>query len=367
MKKVYRHPLFLITAVFLIAVSLIDVIEPDREFSEAENKYLEQRPSISWNEVVSGHFETEYEEYIADQFLMRDTWIDMKSASETALLKIENNGIAYGKDGYLFPKFTGYDSRILDANMSAISSAAERYSGKITFCVVPSGYAVMQDKLPAGFPSVDQDELISEMYSRCEDAQCIDLLEPLRSESGSYIWYRTDHHWTTYGAYIGYEEICRAWGIEPVSYDSLSLSTCSGFYGTSYYKCKKLGAESDVIIWPEVDATAVIGGETKDSLYDLSMLEGRDKYAMFLWNNNARMDITSNEPGASGRILVIKDSFANELVPYLCFNYSEITVIDPRYYQGDYQELLSEDWDQILVLYNAETICTSTYAAMIGS
>ena len=366
-KKLAKSPLVILVTLLILIVTFVDIIEKDRDFSVAENKYLTKFPAVSWRSIVDGSFESTYETYVADQFFMRDTWISIKSAGETALQKIENNGIAYGRDGYLFSKFVSYDVKVLENNMNAINTFASNAGGKVHLMVVPSGYGVLTDKLPQGFPSIEQKELISKAFSIADGSiGQIDPLETLRSHSGEYIWYMTDHHWTTYGAYIGYTDVCKAFNLTPVSYDSLLINSVENFLGTSYYKCKKLGQPADSLDYADVKAVCDIGGDVKQSLYDESMLSGRDKYAMFLWNNNARMDITSSECSNGKNILIIKDSFANELIPFLCFNYEKITVIDPRYYAQSYTDLLSEGWDDILILYNIETLCTNTNVVKIG-
>ena len=367
MKKLVKNPLFILVTLLMVAVTLVDIVEKDRDFSAAENKYLTQFPSVSWKSIVDGSFESNYETYIADQFFMRDTWINIKSVSESALQKTENNGIAYGKDGYLFSKFISYDSKVLENNMNAISTFSKNAGQNVHLMIIPSGYAVMDSKVPAGFPAIEQDPLIDKAVSLAgSNVSYIDTLSLLRDHSEENIYYMTDHHWTTYGAYLGYTEFCKTLNVSPFSYDDLSIRSVPDFLGTSYYKCKKFNQVRDTIDYADIKAVCDIDGDIKQSLYDESMLSERDKYAMFLWNNNARMDITSSECSNGKNILIIKDSFANELIPFLCFNYEKITVIDPRYYAQSYTDLLAEGWDDILVLYNIETLCTNTNVVKIG-
>ena len=91
---------------FLFGYTLFDLTQTDREYSEFENKYLAQKPPFTMKAFLNNEWTQDYEEYINDQFVLRDDWITLKSVCESMLLKIENNGIAYGEDGYMFEKFT---------------------------------------------------------------------------------------------------------------------------------------------------------------------------------------------------------------------------------------------------------------------
>ena len=96
-KKLLQYPVVLVFFLFVFGYTLFDLTQTDRVYSEFENKYLAQKPPFTMKAFLNNEWTQDYEEYINDQFVLRDDWITLKSLCETALLKIENNGIAYGR------------------------------------------------------------------------------------------------------------------------------------------------------------------------------------------------------------------------------------------------------------------------------
>ncbi|MGI5894473.1 MAG: DHHW family protein [Candidatus Merdivicinus sp.] len=367
MKKILRYPILIMFAVFIAAFSLADWISPPREFSELENRYLKQRPTPSVRNIFNGEYSSAYEEYINDQFILRDEWITLKSYSESALLKTENNGIVYGKDGRLFDKYTDYPADQLEKNLGFLQEFMQG-RGNVTMMIVPSSYEIYPEQLPAGLTLVDQQEKIAEIYAGLPDnVTTIDLYPTLMAAKEGDIYYRTDHHWTTDGAYLGYQAFCEAKNQTPVSLESLTAHDVSGFLGTFFSKCKKAGTPSEVLRWYELPiAEVTVDGQQKDSYLDLSALETRDKYGAFLWGNGGITVLTS-ESGAQkptedrSRILVIKDSFANCFSPFLTANYDEVWIVDLRSMPKGLTELVEQNsFTDILFLYNFTNLASDT-------
>lgn len=367
MKKILRYPTLLMFGLFIAGFSLADWFSPPREFSDLENRYLKQRPTLSVESVFNGKFSSAYEEYINDQFILRDEWITLKSYSESALLKTENNGIVYGKDGRLFDKYTDYPAEQLEKNLGFLTEFAQGRDN-LTLMVVPSSYEIYPEQLPAGLELVDQQAKIAEIYENFPaSAQTIDLYPTLTAAKEQDIYYRTDHHWTTDGAYLGYRAFCEAKGLTPVELDTLTAHDVPGFLGTFFSKCKKAGTPSETLRWYDLPiAEVTVDGQPKDAYLDLSALEGRDKYGAFLWGNGGVTVLTS-EAGSQkpadqrSRILVIKDSFANCFSPFLTANYDEVWVVDLRSMPKGLTELVEQnDFTDILVLYNFTNLASDT-------
>lgn len=168
-KKLLQYPVVLVFFLFVFGYTLFDLTQTDRVYSEFENKYLAQKPPFTMKAFLNNEWTQDYEEYINDQFVLRDDWITLKSLCETALLKIENNGIAYGKDGYLFEKFTslaGEKRAQYDRNLGyAMTFLQKHQNDPVTFAIIPNAYAILPEKLPAGLEQVDQLQLIQEAYA----------------------------------------------------------------------------------------------------------------------------------------------------------------------------------------------------------
>ena len=342
-------------AAFLAVFAVLDAVIPDRERSELENRELAKSPALTFDTLISGRFSAKYEEYINDQFILRDFWIDVKSRAESLLGKTENNGIVYGRDGYMFERYVSADSRRISNNAKFIGQFCEKYGVHTTLAIVPNSYMILADKLPRGFENLDQRPLIGEIYSSLEGADGLDLFGALSARSDEYIYYRTDHHYTTLGAYAVYCEYMRSIGREPVALDTLTAHEVGGFYGTHFSKTKLFSAVPDVITWYEIPGRTVeINGEPADGIYDLEQFGERDKYAAFLHGNNSLTVIRAEEPAETpSRILLIKDSFGNELAPFLACSFDEVWIVDPRYPELPVSSFMEETvFDETLILYN---------------
>ena len=103
---------------------------------------------------------------------------------------------------------------------------------------------------------------------------------------------------------------------------------------------------------------------TVSPIYDYSKLEVRDKYAMFLQGNNGFSTIKGD---GEGKILVIKDSYANCFVPFLTDDFEQVDVIDLRFHSSSVRKLMLEnEYDHVLVMYNSETIDTDIYVPKLN-
>lgn len=236
----------------------------------------------------------------------------------------------------------------------------------VTFAIIPNAYAIMPEKLPAGLEQIDQLALIQEAYAQApESAGIVDFSGTLTEHKDEYIYYRTDHHWTTLGAYYAYAQLMQQLGQGPVALSELDGKTVENFYGTYFSKAKKFDAQADTITYYEIpDAGVTIDGKEQDGYYDFSKFEVRDKYAAFLRGNNGYTVIKSGvrtveEGQEPSRILIIKDSYANSFAPFLLCNYDEVHIVDLRYLAGSLSQLINEGgFDEILLMYNFSNLVT---------
>ncbi|MEA4911446.1 MAG: DHHW family protein [Oscillospiraceae bacterium] len=360
--------LFLLVFGLILLCGLVNIVTPDREFSENENKYLASFPSLSWKSLINGTFASKYETYISDQFPLRDNWITAKSVGEYLLLKTENNGIVYGDDGYMFGKFYSFDEKKLTSNLNAIDAFSFASLSDVYFIAVPSSYYPLVDKLPAGLPYVDENYFIGRINEYLSHSTTpVNVKDTLAVNSDKYIYYRTDHHWTTYGAWLAYSQFASAADLQAFSYASEQPTRVKDFLGTSYSKSKYFKAEPDVIEYFDFSGRITIDGETHDSIYNYAQFDKRDKYAAFMWGNNGYAEIeTDFDIDKLGSVLVIKDSFADSFIPFLTEHYNKIVLVDPRYYNGSYKDLSEQPFNDVLILFSFENLCSETSITKLG-
>lgn len=341
-------------ALFILAFMIWDFLKPVEKFSEFENRYLKQRPLLTLNALMDNSYTGNYEGFINDQFVLRDEWINLKSKGEKFLLKVENNGILYGKNDMLFEKFNSLNNEQLEKNIGFLDEFLKDKQNT-TFMIIPSAYEIYRENLPFGITMVNQQDEIAKLYSYFDKkTDVIDLYSPLKENKEDYIYYRTDHHWTTKGAYIAYQSYCEEKGKNPMPIDFSDAIEAQGFLGTYFNKSKNTSLISDTLIYFDMPIRATVNNEQKESYLDKESLNTRDKYSAFLYGNNALTVLSSdNEGEKSGKILVIKDSFSNCFVPFLTYNYEEVYVADLRSLPMGLTELIENtEFDDILVMYN---------------
>lgn len=350
-------------AVIISAFLIGYLVKPDTEFSELENRYLTKRPSVTLKGVSDGSFMETFETYTAEQLPFRNAFIRLKAAAERVMLKKENNGIVCGRDGQLFEKLLAYNKN-LQRNEDIIASFINDSDRRVFLGIIPNSFEIQKDRLPRGLTMMSEKEAIDGFYERLSESKyckTVNIYDELDAHRDERIYYFTDHHWTTRGAYYGYLSLCRALDLEPVELESLpedAVKRAQGFYGTYYAKYKGIGISPDEITWydtPELSYVNQSGSEPvyHDGLYDINKLSGYDKYAMFMYGNPG-IAVAELEKKEHGReLILLKDSYSNCLIPFFTYNYDRITVIDLRYFGGKLSEVLEKSGEaDLLLLYN---------------
>lgn len=351
----------------LVGFSVLNLFWPKRDMSELENRKLAQFPAFSVKALLNGTWFGDLSEYVQDQVAFRDGLIDLESAfNNLVFAKTEEGGILLGKDGWMFTKlFDISDStqKQLDKNLQAVTSFASRHPGKVTFLLAPSASVIYPEMLPAGAPMVDENAMLDDIFAQVSSAaDVIDMRPVFTQQKEQYLYYKTDHHWTTQGAFLAYEQFCQLKGLSPFDTNAYQAESVPGFYGTHYSATRRWNVQPDTITYYPLDNPMTIfdiGAETEytprttESMINTEKFGTRDKYAAFLDGNNGYSVIEGN---GEGSILVLKDSYANCFVPFLTANYEKIGVVDLRNFSyGLDSTIESEGYDQILILYNFQT------------
>lgn len=357
-----KYPTFFIFSILVILFTVIDIINSPNEFSELENRKLSQMPILSLKSYIDTSFSSDYEKYINDQFFLRGNWIDLKSRIEYLLGKRENNDIIFGKENYLFKKFTTFNDEMLENNLNSIITFTNNYNKEVDFFIIPNSYAIYDELTPRYLPLVDQLSLInsinSYLSSKSNDhINTINVAEELLKNKDDYIYYKTDHHWTSYGAYLAYLKYMDYLGLEIVDINNLEKITINNFLGTYYNRSKYFKADSDFITYYNIlDLYIKIDGKEQLSLMDLDKFKGSDKYSAFLWGNNGLTKVINeniSEERKGSSILIFKDSYANSFIQFLSYNYEIIDIIDLRYFKESIRNFMKDkDYNEILIMYS---------------
>ncbi|MBO5300439.1 MAG: hypothetical protein J6B51_10270 [Clostridia bacterium] len=382
MQKKSEIILSILFVIFVFVFGILLIAMPDVSFSESENRILAQMPKATLKSVFDGSFEADFETYITDQFPFRDFWVKSNTVVSMSLLnKKDINGVYIADDGYLLEKFENIDQKRLENQITALTKFEGWTDVPVSLAIVPTSLSIYKEKLPAFAPAEtettdevlsNQKDYIDRFYSSLpESVNTIDLYSVLEAHKDEYIYYRTDHHWTTLAALYAYEEICKEFGLESANISEFEqVDVSDSFYGTFYSK-GNFPVEPDTITRfdykePVKYTLSSDGGEVKDTFYNEEYLSKKDKYAYFMSGNPAHM--TVNTESETGKTLVlIKDSYTHCLLPFFVPHYDTIHMIDPRYVNQnltDYVASLSPD--QILIIYNAKTLSDDVNFIKLG-
>lgn len=358
-----------IFAALLAGLAVLNLLTPSKDFSETENRYLQQWPKFSTDALMSGKYTADIDQYITDQFVFRDGWVGMKTQAELALQKHSSNSIYFAQDNYLIEMFSSVNQEQYSRNLGFVGDFTRRMQEGLGVqahtMLVPTPSMILVDKLPENAPEVDQRALLNQAATVVPGF--VDVSTKLIEHNKEYLFYRTDHHWTSLGAFYSYDqwrEIVGLPGISESDYNQEVLS--DSFYGTTYSKANLYSVPADIITAYQPKAMGTIrvdynnGQQIADTMYERSFLEKKDKYSVFLNANQPLTHIATGKENGK-KLLLIKDSYANAFVQMLLADYEDIYVIDLRYFKQSAYDFCAENGvTDLLMLYSMKGFSSDT-------
>ena len=369
-----------LTGIFLAMIfgcTGASTLKPDMEFSEKENRVLAQMPQVNLSDILNGTFEKNYETYLSDQFFWRDKWIGVKTRAERAEGKTEINDVYFAKDGYLIEKHSGsFDTDTARNNIRYLSNflktQAQRYGdGHVKAMIIPNAVEILKEKLPKYAVADEEGAYLSRIRAEVPEELLFDAEPVLQAHKEEPLYYKTDHHWKTLASRYVYEAWAQSIDLPIVPLSQYQEKTLTDdFHGTIDAKVN-IALPGDTIEsyqpLTEIPYTLTYNHtEERTSIYDESYLAGRDKYAVFFGGNQPLIEAKS-EAASDRRLLVIKDSYANCFLSFAMQDFSQIDIVDLRYFNenlGDYMK--EKDYTDILVLYNASGFAEDVSVAKLA-
>lgn len=363
MTKAYSRFITALFSLFLGGILLWSLVLPDRERSDTENRTLAQWPEFSWEALKDGSYTKKVEEYFADQFPLRDEWTGLKAQSEHLIGKTEFNDVYLTEDGTLISQVQRPDRELLDKNIGYLNRLVANNAAQVTLGLIPSAAEVWKDKLPQGAESWDQKTFLEEMSSL--GLPTIDFWTALTEHADEEIFYHTDHHWTSLGAFYGANAVLTTLGKEPLHREDFTPEIASdSFYGTLYSQAGIHWVEPDTMeYWVRDEGLQITswrtGNPVESALYDRSYLEQKDKYSSFLGGNQPLCVIKNENLVDAGKVLIVRDSYTDSLAPFLAQRFSEVHLMDFRQFHGSLSQYAKEnEIDDILVIFSIPNFIT---------
>ena len=363
MIRIFKRLPGVIFMVLLLGLAGKEALSHQRTYSPVEKRELQTRPEISITKVLDGRFQKKYESYLRDQFPGRDHWVSFQTDMELFMGKNEIHNVYIGKNHYLLEHYTEkeFDPQQISKNLQAL----EKFVGKakqnadVHVMMVPTKSWILREKLPAFAPHYKEQKFYDALQQKLEKEDVLISVEPVPdAHKEEEIYYRTDHHWTTLGAWYAYEQYTKAVGGDLQRAQGKKKFRCisKDFYGTTYAKINYARQADKIEIYEPEDKLRVVynmGEKKTKTLYDVSFLKTADQYSVFTGGNQAVLEITGGIKNGK-TLLLIKDSFANSILPFLAEDYEKLVVVDLRQLNVSGDRLLEMfSPTDILILYNS--------------
>lgn len=384
MKKISNYTTAVGFLLILFGFAFAFLLTPDRVFSEEENRGLRTLPKLTLSSLADGTFSSEMNDYFADQFPMRDLLVGQKGGAEIIIGKGENNGILLGKNGQLAKRLFSvkedngsiveemdtFDMEHIKASMEGIDRLSHNLD--IPLSVFLTGRTIDVTASSFSYPSTFSDKLLKSVKENISSSVSYLDTVPIYlalHDQGEYVYYKTDHHWTTLGAYYAYRELMHSFGMEEDIlkenfFEKQVVST--DFFGTLWSAGGMKFVSPDTMeIWygeDESEYAIEADGKRLDGFYNLNYLLKKDKYSTYLDGTHDVVTITKKETADRPVLLLIKDSFANSLAPFLARHFdlvllnlssSKTDFTNVSYYAKKYQA------DRVALVYTLENVITA--------
>ena len=329
---------------------------PAKSLSETERRPLAQFPELSAKSLLSGKFMTDFEDYTLDQFPMRDTFRSVKALFHKYALGQKDNNNIYMAQGHVAELAQTLDEASVNHALQQFQLVYDLYlqdAGAIVSTVVPDkGYYLAR---PNGYPAMDYETLFDLVREQMPWAEFVDITEYLTLDN----YYFTDTHWKQEDLLPVAQALSQALEVSGPQTGDFTLQTADRpFYGV-YYGQAALPMEPDTLqmLFSDILSGCSVYNYTDDAyqpIYDLSRLEGKDMYEVYLSGAQSLLRIENPNAETGKELIVFRDSFGSSLVPLLVQDYKTVTLIDIRYMNaqllGRYVEFDGKD---VLFMYSS--------------
>ena len=364
MNKILQKSIVVIFFVIIFFFATCLLINHDKVLSTSENRVLAEFPELTWKTVRQGTFMDGFETFVNDQMTGRDWFVRLSTRIKILMGQKDINGV-YIDGNKLYSKVNSLSAEQLDKLDKTIEQLSVFMSKQenVYFGIIPTSIELSDVSYPN---KLNQKHLIADVYSKLPQGRTLDVYNMLTKYADDYIYYNTDHHWTTLGAYYAYTMIAEQLGFSAVDANVYSKEVVKNdFSGTTQAKLN-ISLSLDIIeLWQNSNANYVrlLNGDEELPLYDTNKLTSSEPYAVFLGGNTGQIilknkDIAEDRQGT--HLLMIKDSYSHCLAPFFLEHYETVTLLDLRYAgMVSVQSLIQQyNFDDIIVLYNTDNIIT---------
>lgn len=369
-KSIFTYLPGVIFILFIIIMCGLFLFSTKKKYSANEKRYLSTFPEFNASTLFDGSFGDEFETYMSDHIANRDFFVGINAYYNLYSGRNGSDGVYSGSDSYLINDPAELKDNRVERNVTLLSQFAQENNVKATLMVVPSTGYIMDNKLPVNHKNYNDDTLFEIIYNSKGSLEFLDLRNSFKQSAadGAQLYYKTDHHWTTAGAYTAYKDYCQKEELDATPKDEFNIEKYDNFFGTTYSTSALwLNPPDTVEVWRNknhsentvrVDITEGKQTLSYAAMFFTNYLEAADKYPIFLDGNHSLVKITNNN-APKKKLLMINDSYSHCIAPFLSDNYSEIIMVDLRYYKMPVSDIIKEEGiTDVLMLYGIDNLVT---------
>lgn len=346
---------------FIATMLLCYIFAPKTDFSQLEKRYLKEFPEISAQKILSGEFGSEIEAYMADHMPSRDFFVGVNSYFELLTYQSRVSDIYLTKDNALVEAPININDVGMEKNMKAINKFSEQLDISVDFMLIPSSGWASRNNISKPSNEYMDSENIENIYSMCSPK--INTLDVTTVFDSPSLYYKTDHHWNSLGAYSAYEAYMKSIGKPYRAKDEFTVETVDGFYGSTYSRAALwLTPPEKIELWTgskNITVTNEADTQAHNGVFYKEKLNEVDKYTVFLDGNHSVVKLHNPDAKTDETILVVRDSYSNCLGGFLSETYENVILVDLRYYKKPISELChAENADNVLICYSLHNFLT---------
>lgn len=358
--------------------------ELPRSPRELEDSLLRSVRKIQEMEVMNTRYGRAVQNYVTDNFPFRDSLVRLRSLLEYVSGIIEKNGVYLSGDDGFAEEVLVPDEEAKTRLFEELAAFSKTHADKgMWFLLVPDAVNICRSKVAVDAPIADQNAVMDDFFEGIRNAGLspVDVRKILRAHADQYIFYRTDPQWTTLAAKLAFDKVVSSLGI----YAGATEYTEHAYGGEGETFVGKLaalnglraGASDVVTVFRAEQEPSVVAYESPEgdgegkklaSCYDEQYLGTPDALRVFFGGDYPLLRLTREGELSGRKLLVVKDSAANSLLPFLAQVFDEVVAVDPRLFSGSLDALLKKEGiTDILFLFRANNLFSdSSMSGLLG-
>jgi len=377
--KLHTYPVIICFLSFVLFTLIWSVSTAPKDYNSKEQKDLAQIPHIYDCESFD-EFAKRWDAFVSDQFPCRDKIIEsMHSAEEAESDTIIDDVYVLSSD-YLFTYTYPIDDLKLSNLTKALADKRAKTMLPFVYVIVPQKNLILAEAEPSIGTATDEEntkKLIDALKkARISSINCTDHLLSFPLEDRAKFFYKTDFHWTDYGAFKAAQYIANEMSatnrIKATSIPSEDAFEWLDLTGTAYLGDlqKRFSEEVTVEEYVPVFFTAEpedlkyytsIDGEQvpRESIVATGINDIPLDYNKLSTYNLGYIRIENPNAREKKSVLVLKDSYECCLTDYLSELFTEVNIVDPRAACPSFDEISSKrKTDLVLLMYHNSNVST---------